>query len=337
MEADEVTRIQQKYKFWRKLAIYSIPICATIYFCIVASQDNLSEQQTEQIINIVLAPGVLVAMVAFFVRWYYLGRYEHTAFDTFADLLKLHERYGIEKINDKSVIVSGAKTVVYEKARGDKYRSFNLVSAAYLPRSDYTRVTSRLYIYSVKLKHRYPHIFIDGLGQNMLTLKRIDGWTLRNKLSISERMQDLEADFPRRFKIFTAVTERFRVLSILTPDVMESIDRLGKYVDIEIVDNQLNVILDPSVLRERSLDELVSTTEFVVADLVKQLKLPIDDQSHYEYLKTNIYRLPIIDFLTIFIPVFFYPIIIMLIFLPSFLIGSVLGLIFRLLLHVIGY
>lgn len=335
---EKIIHIQKKYMLWRAIAIYTFPVCMTIYFFIEVALGGFSDEQSDFMLNMFMTPALIGAVIAFVVRAIYLSSLEARATETIAKLLGLDYAHAGYEINKNSILLSGSSSMRY-RGYGNDNESFMSLSTQYYSDSIFQKdmtVMSSCYVYSIKLPQKFPQIFIDGLGQNMLTVNNIDLWVLRHKLKTSQRIQDLEADFPKRFKVFTAIKHQFRVLSVLTPDVMESIDALGKQVDIEIIDDQLNVIIDRAIIRKRNLPELAHTLQFAVEDIKKQLKLPLDDSKHYQYLDTKIYKLPLIQFMTIGVPMFFYPITLMLLFLPSIIIGGALGLLARVLLQALG-
>lgn len=104
------------------------------------------------------------------------------------------------------------------------------------------------YTFSVmafSLKKTYPHIYLDG-HQN------------GNFLAYSSDQQiELEGDFNEAFSLYVPNGEQIDALSIITPDVMQTLMKGGRPYDIEIVGNKVLIISFGSSYGEHRLPPLL--------------------------------------------------------------------------------
>lgn len=90
------------------------------------------------------------------------------------------------------------------------------------------RTTHYYTVARVELARTFPHLILDSKST----------WAIREHGNATQRI-GLEGDFDKHFSLYCLPNEQIEALSIITPDVMQTLIDANKPQDIEIVDNYL--------------------------------------------------------------------------------------------------
>jgi hypothetical protein len=151
-------------------------------------------------------------------------------------------------------------------------------------------------VFAFELPNKAPHIFIDGLSKHYFTPKYRSFWALRWLLQHGDKRQKLEGDFSDDFEVYAPPSQKVAVLEILTPDVMQAMQALGRGFDYEVIDNHLYIIAEPGMLKLRNSDQVVSHLQQIADEFKHQLQSP-KRADHHSYLETS-NSIPLISVIT---------------------------------------
>lgn len=131
-------------------------------------------------------------------------------------------------------------------------------------------------VLQVWLDNKFPHIFIDGLSQNIFSFKNTNLWSLPRKLALKQKMQKLEGDFPKYFNVYMAPNKQAPVqvdaLSILMPDIMLALRDDGYNFDYEIHNDKLFIICEPDMYTTYDIEAFFKAVDAVLDQLIPQLE-----------------------------------------------------------------
>lgn len=151
------------------------------------------------------------------------------------------------------------------------YPPYDIINSKWYNDRSVTKFNMKYCVAAFKLPNRLPHIFIDGLGQNVMTTSSPNLWALTKMLSKRDKLQDLEGDFPKYFDVYAADRDAVAALSVLTPDVMLRLRDQGYYFDYEIYQDYLYVIAEPNFIRRKGFDAYVMGVHAAVNELIPQI------------------------------------------------------------------
>jgi hypothetical protein len=121
---------------------------------------------------------------------------------------------------------------------------------------------------AIDLQKPVPHIFIDGLSQNVFTTTNPNLWALSKLVSSRNRLPALEGNFPKYFSVYAADRNAIDALSVLTPDVMIRLRDEGYRFDYELHGTHLYIIAEPRV----DIGDFLATSQRIAEEFVPQVK-----------------------------------------------------------------
>jgi len=98
----------------------------------------------------------------------------------------------------------------------------------------------------IQLPIEMPHIYLDS---------RVGGGHKVNAIFDSSQLLQLEGNFNKTFNVFVPKKYEDVALSVLTPDVMECLQRYAADFDVEIYGSHLRVITDKKVLKDSAVQD----------------------------------------------------------------------------------
>lgn len=117
----------------------------------------------------------------------------------------------------------------------------------------------------IQLPKELPHIYINTMNDS----KFIDS---RYSIDASQKIE-LEGDFPDTFDVYVPKGYSTQALSILSPDVMQSIMEYSQYFDIEIYGSHLRVICHRNVLSSDDVQaQLIEVSQKLLSEIHHRLK-----------------------------------------------------------------
>jgi len=138
-------------------------------------------------------------------------------------------------------------------------------------RSDARQFALDYVILTVDAGKNLPKLFIDGRSQNRFKGTASNLWALSKKLSRTERLQDLEGDFPEFFTVYASKGTQTEALSILAPDAMIRLRDRGYQFDFEIDGRWLHIIHEPSIGSIEEFEAFFESMRSMADELVPQL------------------------------------------------------------------
>lgn len=113
--------------------------------------------------------------------------------------------------------------------------------------------SSQTYFYTiarVTLARQFPHIILDSKQT----------WSLRDKTDAKDSMK-LEGDFSQYFNLFYRKDDQINALSVITPDVMQTLIEYDKSQDIEISGNYLFFMVNSDLRNPTALPYLFKSVD----------------------------------------------------------------------------
>lgn len=115
--------------------------------------------------------------------------------------------------------------------------------------------TKRVFILSAKLPNSFSPVILDGL---------------KSRFAISPPKDyirySLEGNFSKRFSLWFKKGSQIEALSLITPDVMGAIDKMGQSFDVEVYGDQLFIYT--SDLSPQNLNALVKSYSIIMPEIV---------------------------------------------------------------------
>lgn len=109
-----------------------------------------------------------------------------------------------------------------------------------------------------------PHIYLDSLKSGGLSVEAI--------FDSSQRLA-LEGDFGQYFAVFVPVAYKDLALSVLTPDVMEVLERYASQFDVELYGTHLRIISNRTVINNAARQtELLEVAEKITKELEERVR-----------------------------------------------------------------
>lgn len=181
----------------------------------------------------------------------------------FANLNKFSfTRYGDNKWGPGSLFTHGRKkqmsTLIEGNISGLPFKFFNYRYVQGL--GDYSH-DFKTTVFMFKLPHKLPHMVIDSIvdsGYDSLS-------TLPVHFDQSQRIT-LEGDFSRYFALYALDKHAVSALTILAPDVMESIMRYAQLCDMEIIDKYMYFYWPETAVNERIITDKFHTVQTVLSE-----------------------------------------------------------------------
>lgn len=152
--------------------------------------------------------------------------------------------------------------------------SYNILPRTVTRRLSMSSSTSFSVSYCVatfQLAQPMPHLFIDGLGQNIMTTNSPNLWALAKLISRRNKLPSLEGNFSDYFQVYAAGNDAIAALSVLTPDVMLKLRDNGFYFDYEVYRDHLYIISEPNFIRRYGFACYTESISAVLHEIIPQL------------------------------------------------------------------
>jgi hypothetical protein len=115
------------------------------------------------------------------------------------------------------------------------------------------------------LPQKLPHIFLDAHANDKLAQPKEFVFDEQNRVS-------LEGDFDTYFQAYAPAEHKTLALSILTPDVLQTVIKYGKKYDIEIMEDKVRLIIPGDGVRVSRTEQL----QHDLLDAAQQLMQEVD-------------------------------------------------------------
>lgn len=146
----------------------------------------------------------------------------------------------------------------------------------------WSRVATR--VYELDLPKEFPHIFL----RNRNSDNRFFSTVLRH-FDDSQRIS-LEGDFDAYFTTYTHIATTTQALSLLAPNVMQTLIRTNKKFDIEIAGNKLYLYTSDYYVTGDDLKDMFDTLDSFMNHVERRLKswkFTLPNNKHYPYMASR--------------------------------------------------